>query len=286
MLKCLIVYFSQGGTTARVAETIASGMQLEEYNVDMCNIKNELPPEIRGYDVLGIGSPVYWYRPPFNVMDYLNRLPELNGLPVFVFVLYGTYRGDTGTTLRRLLARKGAREVGYFSCRGDDAFLGYLKMGYLFSPGHPLEVELTKARDFGQTLGSNVAGKQYVKPEEDQPPAAVYQLERFLANRWMCQNIFSRFFTADAKKCNRCGICIKLCPTRNVTEGKGGYPQWGRNCLACFTCELKCPKDAVRSPIDWPIFLPLLSYNVRKASRDSSLDHVRVIHTGGQTKLV
>jgi flavodoxin/Pyruvate/2-oxoacid:ferredoxin oxidoreductase delta subunit len=286
MPKCLIVYFSQGGTTVRVAEAIASGMQLAEYKVDMCNIRNESPPEIRGYDLLGVGLPVYWYRPPFNVMDYLNGLPELNALPAFVFVLYGTYRGDTSTIIRRLLARKGAREVGYFCCRGDDTFLGYLKMGYLFSPGHPVEGEIAQAKDFGKTLGITVDRGQYVKPKEDEPPAAVYRLERFLANRWMCKNIFSRLFIANVKKCNRCGLCIKLCPTRNVTEGKDGYPKWGRNCMMCFTCELKCPKDAIGSPIDWPIFRPLLYYNVRRASRDRSLDHVRVIHIGGQTKLV
>ena len=252
----------------------------------MCNIKDGTPPEIKGYDLLGIGLPVYWYRPPFNVMDYLNGLPELEGLPVFVFVLYGTYRGDTSTTIRRLLARKGAREVGYFYCRGDDAFWGYLKRGYLFSPGHPVEGELAKAKEFGQAVTAHVAGKHYIKPEQERPPAAIYRMERFLANRWMCENIFSRMFTANAKKCNRCGLCIKLCPSQNITEGKHGYPKWGRNCLTCFTCELKCPMDAVSSPIDWPIFLPLLSYNIRRALRDSSLDHVRIIHTGGQTKLV
>jgi Pyruvate/2-oxoacid:ferredoxin oxidoreductase delta subunit len=176
--------------------------------------------------------------------------------------------------------------VGYFCCRGDDAFWGYLKLGYLFSPGHPLEGELAKARDFGRTLGDNITSKQYVKPEEDQPPAAIYRMERFLVNRWILKNIFSRFFTVDTKKCTRCGLCIKLCPTRNVMEGKDEYPRWGRNCLACFTCELKCPKDAVRSPIDWPIFLPLLYYNIRRASGDSALDYVRVIHTAGRTKLV
>lgn len=286
MPKSLIVYFSQGGTTGQVAQAIASGLSVTEYSLDMFNIKDKLPPDISGYDLLGIGTPVYWYRPPFNVMDYLNKLPELNGLPAFVFVLYGTYRGDTGTTIRHLLYRKGAREVGYFHCRGADYFMGYLRMGYLFSPGHPTEVELAQARDFGQAVAACVSGKKYAKPEEDPKPKAIYRLERFLANRWMCKQIFSRVFTADKKKCTSCGLCIKLCPVRNITEDRSGYPGWGRNCMACFTCELNCPEDAVSSPIDWLLFRPLLLYNVRKASRDSSLDHVRVIHSKGCTKVI
>ena len=286
MPRSLIIYFSQGGTTGQVAEAIASGLRFAGHEVDMCNIKDGLPPDIGGYSLLGIGLPVYWYRPPFNVIDYLNEVPELKGLPTFVFVLYGTYRGDTGTTVRHLLARKGAKEVGYFHCRGADYFLGYLKMGYLFSPRHPTEGELAQAKQFGQEIAAHVAGKEYARPEEDQTPAPIYRLERFLANRWICNHIFSRFFKADAKKCTRCGLCTKLCPVRNINEDRDGYPAWSRNCMACFTCELNCPEDAVRSPIDWPIFRPLLLYNVRHASRDPSLDHVRVVHSKGQTKVI
>ncbi|MBM3155885.1 MAG: hypothetical protein FJ004_01200 [Chloroflexi bacterium] len=286
MPKGLIIYFSQGSTTARISEAIASSLRLAGYEMDMCNIKDELPPDIGSYDLLGIGSPVYWYRPPFNITDCLNKLPNLKGLPTFTFVLYGTYRGDTSTKIRRILASKGARDVGYFHCRGADYFLGYLKMGYLFSPGHPTEREIAQARDFGQEVAAHIADKQYVKPKDDQPPGTMYRLERFMANRWMCKHIFSRLFTADIKKCSSCGLCIILCPTGNITWNKRGYPSWGRNCMVCFTCEMKCPEDAVSSPIDWPVFLPLLLYNVRKASRDSSLDYVRVIHSNGQTKAI
>jgi ferredoxin len=162
--------------------------------------------------------------------------------------------------------------------------MGYLRMGYLISPGHPKESELSQAQEFGLAVASRLSGNKYAKPEEDPGPKAIYRLERFLANRWMCKQIFSRVFNVDKKKCTNCGVCIKLCPVKNITEIRSGYPAWGRNCIACFTCELNCPEDAVSSPIDWPIFRPLLLYNVRKASRDSALDHVRVIHSKGSTK--
>ena len=286
MPRSLVVYFSQGGTTGQIAKAIASGLRSTGYEVDMYNIKEGLPPKVEGYSLLGIGLPAYWYRPPFNVMDYLYSLPRLNGLPAFVFALYGTDLGDTGTTVRRLLAGKGAKEVGYFHCLGVDYFLGYLKVGYLFSPGHPTEAELARSKQFGQAITEHVAGKEYAKPVEDQRPAVMYRLERFLVNRWICNHIYSRFFRADVKKCTRCGLCIKVCPVGNINEDKEKYPAWGRNCMACFTCELKCPKDAVRSPIDWPIFRPFLLYNVRRASRDPLLDHVRVVHINGRTKVI
>lgn len=56
MPKSLIVYFSQGGTTALVAKAIASSLQLAGYQVDICNIKDEMPPDVWSYDLLGIAA--------------------------------------------------------------------------------------------------------------------------------------------------------------------------------------------------------------------------------------
>ena len=286
MSKSLIVYFSQGGTTARVAESIAAGLRAAGWQPDLCNLKDEKPPEISGHDLIGIGSPVYYYRPPFNVTDYVRSLPDLNGLASFVFVVHGTYRGDAGTMMRRTLARKGAREVGYLHCRGADYFLGYLKQGYFFSPGNPTAEELAQAELFGREVVAHLAGQPYAGPEDDRSPAAVYRLERFFMNRWLVKQIYSRLFTVDAKKCNACGLCMKHCPTGNITKDRSEHPVWGRNCLLCLTCEAECPQDAVTSPVSWPLFTPFMIYNVRRASKDPALDHARVIHKHGRIQLV
>ena len=116
MAKSLIVYFSQGGTTAKVAESIATGLRKEGYQVDLHDIKETQQPEISGYDLLGIGSPVYVFRPPFIVTDYLNSLPDLKDLPAFSFLLHGTYRFDTGKSIIRALTRKRAQNMGFFHC--------------------------------------------------------------------------------------------------------------------------------------------------------------------------
>ena len=60
---------------------------------------NELEKSIRNYDMLGIGSPVYIYRLPFIVIEYITSLPKLNGLPFFIFIMYGTKLGTMGTQL-------------------------------------------------------------------------------------------------------------------------------------------------------------------------------------------
>lgn len=286
MGKGLIVYFSQGGTTARVAESIAGGLAASAYQVDLHNLKDGRPPNSSDYDLLGVGSPTYYFRPPFNVMDYVSALPDLAGQPAFVFVLHGTYRGDAGNTIIHALARRRARFAGYFHCHGADFFLGYLKRGYFFSPDHPTTEELAQAEAFGCEVASNVAAGRYAEPARDPSPGMVYRLERLLVSKWLSRQVYSRFFTASAKKCTACGVCTKLCPRKNIAEDKDGHPIWGRDCLLCLTCELKCPKDAITSVVDHSLFRPFILYNVWHASRDSLLDFRRVVHSQGRMRAV
>jgi len=44
--------------------------------------------------------------------------------------------------------------------------------------------------------------------------------------------------------CNRCGICGRICPTRNITVAKDGV-SWGGDCTQCYACIHWCPNGAV-----------------------------------------
>ncbi len=286
MAKCLIVFFSQGETTGTIAASIARGLGAGKHAVDLHNLKDGPPPDHASYDVLGIGTPTYYFRPPFMVSDYLDSLSDLTGKTVFTFVMYGTHCGDAGNAVRRALERKGGKEAGYARYHGADFFLGYLKRGYLFSPKHPKSDDLAQADLFGQEIGACLAGKAYAKPDYDPRPALIYRLERFLTNRFFIRQTFSRLFGVDHEKCTACGLCQKLCPTRNIAEDVKGHPVWGRNCILCFSCEMKCPTDAIGSPVTWFMFWPFMLYNTTSASRDAALEHVRVVHDHGRTRVV
>jgi flavodoxin/Pyruvate/2-oxoacid:ferredoxin oxidoreductase delta subunit len=286
MAKCLMVYFSQTGATARAGERIAAGLRASGFEVEACNLKDRKPPEVRDYDLLGIGAPVYAFAPPLNVSDYVNGLPRLDGKPAFVFVTYGTFRFNAADRIRRPLARKGAKEVGLFHCRGADFYLGYLKLGHLFSPDHPTAGELAAAEGFGREVAARVKeGRESIAPRETAPPL-IYRIERLSFSRWMSAWVHTRFFKLDVQKCNMCGLCAARCPVGNVTESEAGYPVWGRNCLLCLTCEMECPEEAIASLQNSWAFRPFMKHNVRKASEDPSVTHVKVTHRNGRTTRV
>ena len=69
MSKALIVYFSQGGTTTQAAELITAGLLAAGYQIDLHDMQVGQPPDPRGYDLLGIGSPTHYFRVPFNALD-------------------------------------------------------------------------------------------------------------------------------------------------------------------------------------------------------------------------
>lgn len=286
----LIVYFSQGGTNARVGEAIADGLGDAGYDVDLWNLKNGRPPDPRRYQLFGVGSPVYYYHVPVNVARYAERLPPLGGIDGFVFIVHGTRRIDTANWLRRTLARKGLRELGYFHCRGEAHVLPLLREGYLFSPGHPTDAELMQAKDFAASVVERVQGKPYARSPYEPRASLVYRVERLLASRWMIEHFHSHLFHVDASKCTGCGLCREACPTANITSDAHGRPQWDRRCLVCLTCQLKCPEEAITSALDRPFLGALIRqifrYNVRRWVGEGDLDYVRVTHSRGATERI
>lgn len=284
MDKVLIASFSQTGSTRKLADLIAKGLNSSDWEITHHDISGSDIPNIEAYDMIGIGSPTYFFRPPFIVMDFVKNLEGLKNKSSFVFISQGTHSGDCGNWIRRTLNQKGSRDLGYFKSFGRDYWLGYIKRGVLFSPDSPTEKEQNSAEEFGKTLIKRYSDPDAVVESFDPPTPAMYSIERMLVARPYAKLMYSKTFKAD-NKCNSCGICIEKCPIGNITEKKNGLPKWGSNCMLCATCELVCPEDAVHSAFDWMIFAPFMRYNIRK-SKKKQIPYENVEHTGGQTRVI
>jgi flavodoxin/ferredoxin len=280
-VNAIVAYWSVSGTTRRVAECIAEGIRAEGAECVLYDLRAGPPDHPSGYDLVGVGSPVHYYRLPAPTREALAALGSLEGRSAFGFTLNSTYRGAGLNELRTGLARAGATEVGTFACHGRGRFVGYLRLGYEYSTGHPTDADLDAARRFGADVVRAHRGRaQGAYPPASRPrdphTHVVYALERAVTAPWLARSVYSRFFRADRRRCTKCGICRKVCPTGNVSWERGEWPRWGRNCIICGECALSCPEDAVRCPYDWPVFAPFMRYNVRRAGRDPGLDVARV----------
>lgn len=280
-VKAIILFWSVSGTTRRVAESVALGIRRHGIECDLHDLGTGLPADLAPYDLVGVGAPVHYYRLPAPVTDAIDGLGWLGSRSAFAFTLNATDRGDGLNRLREALSRTGAVQLGVFACRGEGRFVGYARLGYQFSPGHPTDAELEAAGMFGTHVAR---AHQAVLRGESAPPLPprdprthiVYAVERALTVPWLTRVVHSRFVGVDKRRCTRCGLCARRCPTGAIAFEKGRLPVWGSGCVLCGTCVEVCPEEAVHWPIDWPVFAPFLRHNVNRALRDCSLDHVQV----------
>lgn len=286
MPKTLIVYFSQAGSTAKVANAVATGLRGAGHHVDVHDLTTGKPPSPTGYDAFGIGTPVYAFRAPFNVLRYLDGLPQFNGLPFFVLLQSAGLEVDAGNAVRDALRRKGGREVGFLKGKGADYFYAWIRHGILYAHEHPTPDGLHAAEAFGEAVAGRVAGAAYQPPPPDPKPPALFRIARASMNAWVVRNIVSRGFSVRADVCTACGTCVDVCPTGNIQADARGRPVWGRDCIACAYCDLRCPVEAVRSPIRWRSFAPLLNAIERKALSWPGVTVARVKLEGGEVKRI
>jgi NAD(P)H dehydrogenase (quinone) len=60
MAKALIVYYSLGGNTKTMAESIAEGIRKGDVAVDIRDVQDIIAPDLLAFDAIIVGSPTYY----------------------------------------------------------------------------------------------------------------------------------------------------------------------------------------------------------------------------------
>jgi len=102
--RVLVLYWSKGGNTRNVAETIHKTVQRHGISSEILEIKADLEIDAFSYELVFVGAPVYFNLAPQPVMKFLQRLrsraknlaaaPEKPGHYAVIFCTYGG--GHTG----------------------------------------------------------------------------------------------------------------------------------------------------------------------------------------------
>jgi NAD-dependent dihydropyrimidine dehydrogenase PreA subunit len=291
LMNALLLFWSIGGTTKRVAEQIAEGLRSAGAECSLHDLRTGPPGDLASYDLIGVGFPVHYFRPPIVVTEAIASLHALDGRSVFAFSLNGTTRGAALNRVRSALARAGGAEIGAFAAYGEDNFYPYARQGWLFSPEHPTQGELAAAQAFGAGLVSahqerRAGGSLPAPRSRDARTHPVHALERLVTGPRLTRRLYSRLFRVDPERCTSCGKCARRCPVHNITWERGSLPSWGRECVLCLDCVTICPEEAVHCPLDWALFRPFMRWNVRHALTDPELDRVAVVHHRGRFERV
>lgn len=129
-MKVGVVVYSLTGNTFSVAETLRKTLGEAGHNVSFQTIKakNEDPnatgpvsltqvPSLEGLDAVVLGGPVRGFAVAPIVKAYVEQLPHLNGLPMFLYVTHHfplAFLGGNSTIgmTRKLIEAKGGRVIG------------------------------------------------------------------------------------------------------------------------------------------------------------------------------
>ena len=136
-MKALVVYFSKGGKTRKVAEAMA-----QELNCEVIDVKREMP-DVSAVNLLVIGSGNYGGKPGKELVRFLDSLQSNNNCNVAFFATSGGPEPKCIDDMRRVLETKGYKFLSSFDCRGQMLLL---------NRGHPTPEDLVNAKSFAGNL--------------------------------------------------------------------------------------------------------------------------------------
>lgn len=242
--KALILWYSQTGHTQRYARLIGCLLKSKNIAVDEREFQETDKNILRDYDLIIVGTPVFYYDTPSNISEWLEKIPYIKGTPVAAFVSFGGPEGNQHNAschLLKMLAKKGGVPVG------RDAFRNI--------PSYPTPEWNSANQISGQHLPNAATFEQVRRFVRDtlerisrgETIAIGYEIAlreplRSLPLVWLNKRVINKH-SVDASKCINCGTCVRKCPTKAINPFEQTVDR--SRCLACFGCLNNCPADAV-----------------------------------------
>ncbi len=243
--KALVAWYSQTGHTKLYGRIIAkewARQGLETMSTDIRDIDRET---LSSYDLMAIGTPVFYYDMPVPVKDWLQKIPEIKGTAVASFVSYGGPGGNvhnTGVAVLDLLTEKGGVPIAMGSFGNMGAFppdwAGGKTDNVLKHRHLPDEGTFEAVRVFADDILKKVQEK---KPLEVSGTVDPRDLIKGGFATWSIKAL-SGDHTVDTARCVKCGVCLKKCPVGAINIREGSINS--SDCVLCFGCINNCPVQA------------------------------------------
>lgn len=220
-----ILYFSATGNSLYVAQ----------------RLRNSLGGQIRyipsydgddgEFEEIIIVSPIYSFGLPVHVYELLPKLSK--SVPVWIVLNYGGMSGGADAFAYRLCQENGLIIRGVFTVKMPENYT------LVFSvPDFYKNATLKSAPKAIDRIADKIASGEERIPKRKKTKEALY-----LENRPTWHLIVKDFSVSE--DCIRCGKCVELCPSDNISLVDGTIT-FGDRCVICLGCYHRCPKKAIR----------------------------------------
>lgn len=242
--RALVLCYSQTGFSTRYGKLIACALKDGGLTAELADMRRFEQKHLPAFDLVFIGSPVFYYDIPSNVVDWLAAAPKLTGIPVAAFVSFGGPEGNQHNSLchaLHLLADREGVPVGMEAFRSIPSYPtpAWDSANQRSGEHLPDDATYNRVRDFAkQVLESVRQGRPLVYASE----LALREMARMLPLAWLNKKALNKH-TVDGARCIGCRTCVKKCPADAIHPEKQRVDR--EKCLACFGCLNNCPADAI-----------------------------------------
>ena len=257
-MKSIVIYYSQTGSTQKIAEAIRDGIG-EHMPCDIARLQDVNTDDLAEYDLIGLGAPVWHRREPANVMHLIEfTMNAVEGRHAFAFCTHGLYPGRFLARTVGFMQQRGLTVIGWNDWYGS-VFLPEKPKPY-FTDGHPDAIDLAEAREFGREMaerslriydgGEGLIPSLPTGHEYDElypgPPRGI----RRTSEQRELIGMRGFEYTVNKDKCAfpECTVCIDNCPTHSINLSVSPPILW-ETCDQCSYCEQICPRGAIE--FDW-----------------------------------
>ncbi len=241
-----LILNSHSGNTGHYANEFIQSVKTRgvEVNLHRFHYFNEFDPQLTG-NLLVLAFPVSGWKPPWPLCVYLiKKLPRGRGRPAYI--LYSCAGGPENTSIVAwlILTLKGyrvtARDWGIYSMNVATFRIGPKRMINYLDRLFPISDYIEEIRENSFTFVSGgKTGLPFVLWTFFLVPLGILFDNKYI-------NIFIYRNYAWRRRCNKCGICIKACPSGRLLLNKKGYPVPKGTCALCLLCINICPTNAMQ----------------------------------------
>jgi len=242
-MKILMIIFSATGNTLKVGQTIMKKLQelganLTSYNIADRNLRSEAR-KVNDYDGIIFGFPIYAWRSPKPVREWIPKLEGQNKVCAIFFTYGGIHVGAAHYDTKKLLEQQGFKVIASAEFVANHTYnLG----GWNLNINRPDENDLEVARKYAELLFERFA-------ENDPSVSSIpnpHISENVLNKIKLSVDFGIKLPTIIEDQCTSCGICEEICPNKAIDAEKKRINR--NNCIKCFRCIVNCPEDALESP--------------------------------------
>ncbi|MFZ5950960.1 MAG: EFR1 family ferrodoxin, partial [Candidatus Rifleibacteriota bacterium] len=227
--NCIIYWYSGTGNSFLIAERIAQRLAEHQYVVELVQIRCDTVAQIPESTLVGLVFPIAVSGTYPFIWDFFERLPESKNNSIFMADTLGGYSGGIKGPLAKCLRKKGYDTI---------AALEFV-MPENFPPGRKPDKNRDDLRISKALSEADLFVSRMLQNQEKWGDIPVFSsiLGLFCRTRapWTTmRKIFA--WKIDPEKCSRCGLCIRLCPVKNIEKGSLGLPKFLKNCQTCMRC--------------------------------------------------